>query len=202
MAPAFPPCARPLARAASPFRVLLLAGLLVLGGCAGLFPAPPPVAVAAPSFPLLSPASYGRSASFEQLLYAAHGDQEASLQCLVTISPERIVVIGLTAMGQRVFSLDYDGSTLRAERSAFAPDRVQPQRILADLQFALWPLPALETALAGSPWRVSEPRPGLRRLRHGPVLVAELHRAGAERFWLSQLRDGYALEIQQREVAP
>ncbi|HUS24284.1 MAG TPA: DUF3261 domain-containing protein [Candidatus Binatia bacterium] len=163
---------------------------------------------AMPVLPVLSPASYGRSAQLEQVLHAAFGAQEASLQCIVGITPQRLTVLGLTALGQRVFSLEYDGTALKAERSPLAPDQVQPERILADLQFALWPLSALQAATTGSPWKVSEPRPGLRRLAYGEQLVAELHRADQAgigvpaRLWLSALRDGYALDIETREAAP
>ncbi len=174
---------------------------LGLGACASM-DAPATPAADAARFPMLTPASFGRSAQLDQVLHAAYGDQEASIQCLVTITPQRISMVGLTALGQRIFTLEYDGTALQAERASFAPDRVQPQRILADLQLALWPLDALQAATAAGPWRVTEPRPGLRRLRREGVLIAEVHRADATRLWLTQLRDGYSLDISSREVGP
>lgn len=186
---------------------LSIAGALLLAaaalcGCATAPTTVQPVTAADSAFPLLAPASFGRSAQFEQVLHAAYGPQEATIQCVVTITPQRLSVLGLTALGQRVFTLEYDGIALTGERSSFAPPQVQPQRVLADIQFALWPLAALQAATAGGDWRVTEPRPGLRRLARGETLVAEVHRAGDDRLWLAQLRDGYTLDITTRETAP
>jgi hypothetical protein len=151
---------------------------------------------------MLAPASFGRSAQFEQLLHAAHGAQDASLLCMVTITPQQITVLGLTAMGQRVFTLSYDGSELRAERSSFAPERIQPQRILADIQLALWPLAALQAATADSDWQIVEPRPGLRRLLRQQTLESEVHQGEPGRLWLVNLREAYSLDITTREISP
>src|SRR3546814_15580266 len=103
-------------------------------------------------------------------------------------------------MGQRVFTLDYDGSDLKTWRAPFAPDAIDPQRIVADLQFAYWPLPALKSAWQIGETQVIEPRPGLRRLIHGDRIVAEVHSATADRFparlWLVNFVYGYSLDIE------
>lgn len=187
--------------------VLLLLTLL-LGGCAlgAATPVRNGAEAVSPPFAPLSPASYGGSVQLEQVLHAAYGARESTLQCFVDISPERLTVVGVTALGQRVFSIEFDGNTLKAERAPFAPAQVSPERILGDLQFAFWPLAAVQAAVANSDWRISEPRSGLRRLQHGDTLVAETHHSAGNgipaRLWLTNLRDGYTLDIETRVPGP
>ncbi|MEW6168190.1 MAG: DUF3261 domain-containing protein [Pseudomonadota bacterium] len=175
----------------------VLAGAL-LSACAAL---PPPPA-AAPS--LLPPASLGASHSVEQVLHAAHGAREATLQCIVDIVPERLRVVCVSALGQRVFTLEQTAAELHAERAPFAPRQLAPQHILADLQLAYWPLAALQAAVADGV-RVLEPRAGLRRLQRGERIVAEVHYADADpwngRLWLVNLEHGYSLDIRSRPLA-
>jgi hypothetical protein len=181
-------------------RVALLAAAGLCAGCALWRPAPPP------DFPLLPPASLGHSLQLEQILHAAHGTRSFTLQSFVSITPERIAVSGFTALGQPVFVVEYDGRDLRAESAG--PETLPPQRLLADLQLALWPLPALQAAAAaaGSAWQITEPAPGTRRVRHGDELLAEIHYAGAarggSRMWLVNFAHRYSLIIEPRPPTP
>lgn len=189
-----------------------LAASLALAGCvlvraqqAPQEDAAPGALAAPPAFPLLSPASFGGTARLEQVLHAAYGETEMSLVCHVSVDPAQLTVLGTTALGQRVFSLSYDGRTLKSERSSFAPKELQPERIVADLQLAFWPAAALKAALAGSGWSLTEPRPGLRRLARDGRIWSETHAAGAEappgRLWLVNLAYGYSIDIQTRPYA-
>jgi hypothetical protein len=175
-----------------------LAAALLLAGCASSGGTLPPVPALAP----LTPASFGGSVQVEQTLSAAYGDRESTLTCVLDVSPQKLTVVGLTATGQRVFTLSYDGVSVTAQRSVFAPKEIAPERILADLQFAFWPLAALQGV--GNGWDVSEPREGLRRIRYAGRLVAETHRLGSgafpERLWLSNFAYGYALDIRSRVI--
>ena len=80
----------------------------------------------------------------------------------------------------RLFTVSWDGTAVSAQKSAFVPDDVDPERVLADMQLALWPLPAVQAgfrARQGS--TVSEPFAGVRRMRRGDALIAEVHYATA-----------------------
>lgn len=172
---------------------LLLA--VVLSGCA----AQPRSAGAGPPWPILPPGSLGGTHGVEQILHAAYGNDEITLRCLVEVTPVRTRVIGLTALGQRVFSIEHDGDGLRAGRAAFAPEQIAPERILGDIQLAFWPLPALRAAVEPAGWHVVEPRPGLRRLLRGGRVVAEVHYDDPDpwsgRLWLVNLQHDYSLDI-------
>lgn len=166
-----------------------------LAGCS-LIPSSPKTA---PEFPLLPPASYGGSARFQQTLFLAHGADEHSLQCVVDINDKKLTVRAYSALGQRLFVVEQDGRELQTEVSAMGPKNLPARTIVNDLQFAFWPLAALQSSMRETAWRVEEPRSGLRRLHYGDLLYAELHEGKAteniRRLWLSNLLYGYTLDI-------
>lgn len=174
----------------------LVLSALLLPACA-LLPQLPP-----PPIPLLSPASLGATKSVAQVLNVAYRDSEFTLQCLLQATPENVNLVALAPLGQRAFTLGYDGRKLTADLRPYVPKNLPPQRVLADLQLALWPLAAwqAQTANSGGEWQVSEPRAGLRRLRHNGRLVEEVHYADADpwngRLWLVNVALGYTLDIQ------
>src|SRR5438128_388668 len=89
-------------------------------GCVSLAPAPKPTVDA---LPLLSPATLGFSRSVQQVLHVAYGEQDATLSAVLTVTPERLQVIGLNAVGLRLFTLDYDGAALKTERAPGLPEQ-------------------------------------------------------------------------------
>lgn len=199
--PALPPQTRSLARTfPAPMRRLpLLVLALALGGCALTPPHEAPLA-----FPLLEPSTLGATRSTRQLLHGAFGKHDLAFQCVVDAGPRHLTVVGLSALGQRWFSLRHGGRGLESEISPQAPDLLDPRRVLADLQLALWPLAALQQAVSGSAWQVTEPAPATRRLRRDGRLVAEVHYAGADpwqgQLWLSNFETGYTLSVESRPV--
>lgn len=172
----------------------LLCAVLLMA-CAAA-PAPP---AALPSLQPLAPAALGASRRSRQIVHAAFGEREATLQCVLSVDAQRVGVIGLTASGQRLFGLDYDGSRSTVDAGSLLPTQIPPERLLTDLQLVYWPLAAWQAATAGGDWRVSESVPGTRRLHHRERLVAEVHYAGGDpwngRVWLSNFQFGYALTV-------
>jgi len=170
----------------------------MLGGCA-LLPTLPP-----PALPLLSPASLGATKNSTQVLDFAYRDKEMSLQCAVQVTQDRLTLVALGPLGQRAFTLDYDGIEVHADMSPYVPGSLPPQRILGDLELALWPLAAWQRSTEGTDWQVSSPRPGLRRVRYRGRLISEVHYADAGsgsgpwngRAWLVNTALGYTLDLQ------
>ncbi|WP_051362213.1 DUF3261 domain-containing protein [Solimonas soli] len=193
-------------------RARLPFGLLLAGALAACANGPRREAPRDAAPPLLAPASVGAPLQVQQILHAAYGSDESTLQCVVSDDAETLSVVCLTAMGQRVFTLDYDGRELKAQRAPFAPDAIDPARIVADLQLAYWPLAALQPAWQRAGYAVSEPRPGLRRVVRDGRLYAEVHEAlpalvngrgegWPARVWLVNLAYGYALDIETQAAA-
>lgn len=177
-------------------RLLIAALPLTLIACATSLrrdaePAPAPPALAPPA--AISP----RSAA--QVIRAAYGAREATLRTAIEVDADSVRVVGVSATGQRLFSARYDGRAISAERSAFVPADIAPERVLADMQLALWPLAAVQAAARATDATVTEPFAGVRRLRRGDRLVAEVHYGSADpwngRLWFVNLEFGYTLTI-------
>jgi hypothetical protein len=171
-------------------------GLLMLAACAH---APKRAdSTGAVSMPLASPdALAARSAS--QVIHAVYGARTIILRTAIQLDSSGLRVVGVTATGQRLFTAHWDGKTVSAEKSAFVPDSVDPKRVLADMQLALWPLASVQAAFAGAGLEVSEPFAGVRRLRRGDVLIAEVHYTTTDpwagRLWLVNFEFDYSLTI-------
>jgi hypothetical protein len=187
--------------------VLLLVPLLssILGACRTL---PPPDragdgnrARAAEHAPLAPPDAVGaRSAA--QVIHAAYGARSVVLRTAIEVTPGRLQVVGVTSTGQRLFTASYDGKTIDAQKSPFVPEKLDPERVLADMQLALWPLPAVQAVFRERGLDVNETFPGVRRLLRGDALLAEVHYASADpwngRLWLVSFEFGYSLTIDTR----
>jgi len=96
-------------------------------------------------------------------------------------------------------SAHYDGRAIDAQKSPFVPDKLDPERVLADMQLALWPLPAVQAAFRERGLTVTEPFAGLRRLTRGDALLAEVHYATGDpwsgRLWFVNFEFDYSLTI-------
>ena len=191
---------------AGDIKTALLVAVIALGGCAasGVAPSAPPRSVAA--LPPLPPASLGRERSAQQVVRAAFGTQEATMNCVVDISPQRMSVIALNAVGMRLFSVKLEDGQLEVERTPGVPEQVQPEQILRDIQLAYWPLPVLQNAWRDSSSEVSEPFAGTRRLKRDGRLIAEVHYPPAAkdpwrgRLWLSNFEFGYSLAVDSQAM--
>jgi hypothetical protein len=115
-----------------------------------------------------------------------------------------MTVVGLNAVGVRLFTLRHDGGQVQVEKSAGVPAAFEPEHMLADLQLVFWPLATLQSRLQQDGWQVTEPVPGARRLRRGDRLVAEVHYATedpwAGRSWLVNFEYGYSLQIDSQAL--
>jgi hypothetical protein len=190
-------------RRAGGIKTALLLALLGAGGCATLSATP---AVPLATLPPLPAASLGQTRSAQQVLHAAFGEREATLQCVVDVTPQRMNVIALNAVGMRLFSVTVEGERVSVERAPGVPEQVQPEQILRDIQLAYWPLAILQAAYLNTSWEVSEPFAGTRRLRRDGRLIAEVHYAqpGKDpwrgRLWLSNFEFGYSLALDSTPV--
>ena len=182
----------------SPFRLTTLCALALLAGCATR-----PTHEAA-KIPLAPPAALdARTAS--QVIHAVYGARAMTLSTAIQLDPAGLKVVGVTATGQRLFTVSWDGATVSAQKSAFVPDNVEPERVLADVQLALWPLAAVQAAFGKAGLEVTEPFAGVRRLRRGDALIAEVHYASADpwngRLWFVNFEFDYSLTIDTTRAA-
>ena len=139
-----------------------------------------------------------------QVVRAAFGAREVTFNCVVTVKDGAMTVVGMNSVGLRLFTIRYDGKTVQAESAPAMQAPIVPERLLADLQLVFWPLASLAEPLHMAGWQLSEPVPGLRRLRRGDQLVAEAHYSSEDpwssRSWLVNFEYGYSLQIDSQAL--
>jgi len=186
-------------RASRAFGLVVLAATSLLCACAT--PPRPAERESLPARPLAPPDAVGQRA-VSQVVRGAFGAREITLSCVVSVQDGVMSVVGLNAMGVRLFKLSYDGQAMHSEKGFGTPDAITPDRLLADLQLVFWPMASLQETLRRAGYEVSEPAAGTRRLRRGDRLVAEVHFSDADawsgRAWLVNLEFGYTLQIDSR----
>ena len=155
-------------------RALLLVCVALQAGCSLL-----PAKDEAP-FPLATQVS-SLPPSATQTLSARFGDHELALQCAFAAdgSGWRSVCIG--PAGRRLLTITVDGDRqLTAQLDPALPAAFDPQRMAIDIQWAFWPLEALENAAKDTPWRVTQVSPDLRQIHRSERLIAEIRYADAD----------------------
>jgi hypothetical protein len=180
-------------------RLFASLSLLTLVACAATAPRTAP----APR-PLVSPASLGSDRVVNQVVRGAFGARELTLNCVVTVKDGAMTLVGLNALGVRLFTIRYDGNTVQSETAPAMSGPLMPERLLADLQLVYWPLASLSKPLATAGLQLSEPTAGVRRLRRGEHLVAEAHYSSENpwsgRSWLVDFELGYSLQIDSQAL--
>ncbi|GHD69034.1 DUF3261 domain-containing protein [Jeongeupia chitinilytica] len=126
-------------------RLIVAAVLLALAGCATLLSG---------GLPLLqvAPAAFGGERVLEQRLTMRWPGETRTLDIVASIDDRTVSLVGL-ALGVRLFSIDYDGRTLRSTENV--PMALPAERMLDDFLIVHAPLPALQAALPAG-WEVSE----------------------------------------------
>jgi hypothetical protein len=181
-----------------PCAALLLASAL-LAACQSMRPAAPPAVAPSAAHAALAPPDAVGTRSASQVIHAVYGARSVVLRTAIETGPARLDVVGVTATGQRVFSAHYDGQTIDARKSPFVPDKLDPERVLADMQLALWPLAAVQAVFRERGLSVTEPFAGVRRVMRGEALLAEVHYASPDpwsgRLWFVSFEFDYSLTI-------
>lgn len=180
--------------------VLGACAMLLIAGCAA--PRMQPSADA--DRPLVAPSTLGANRAVTQIVRGAFGPRDMTMNCVVTVKDGTMTVVGLSALGLRIFTVRYDGATTTVDNTLPVPPQLTPERLLADMQLVHWPLGALQAPLRNAGWDLSEPTPGTRRLRRDDRVIAEVHYAGEDpwngRSWLVNLEHGYTLSIESKPM--
>lgn len=174
--------------------ILLLLSSLLLAACASTrMPAP---RVQLPTLQL-APSSLPAPLQLQQRLQFRFGSHERELDALLEADGEQ-VRLAVQAMGQTGVRMVWDGRTLEQTRAPWLPPQVRGERVLDDLQFALWPADAIRATLPEG-WQLVEADGG-RRLEQGgtPWLVLEPLPEG--RLRLRNLAEGYELVIESLDM--
>lgn len=151
----------------------------------------------------LAPAALGASISLQQRLAVEREGRVDYLEAALEIDEQHVGMIGM-ALGQRVMSLEFDGSELKSWRHARLPEQVRAEDVLEDIQLTYWPAEAVRAALPAG-WRIKEE--GMRRtLWSNDEKVMEIDYSAEPRWHgkvvLTNLRYQYQLTIQSAPMGP
>lgn len=179
--------------AAAQARRLTLAGLVgaVMMALAGCMPGP--------LIHPVGPKALGRSVAARQQVTVHYRGHTRSLQVALRVVPDDLTLIGLSAMGQRLFTLGWDGHSITRKNGLEASRRLPAQRILADLELAYWPLPALRPALADNGMTLEQLGSTRTLWQRGKLLWIAYRGPGApwhRRVMIYNARLGYRLDVQ------
>jgi Protein of unknown function (DUF3261) len=131
----------------------------------------------------LSPSALEASISLQQQLIVERQGRIDALDTALDVDSERIELVGLT-LGQRVFTLSYDGRELHSWRHPLLPKELREEDVLEDLQLTLWPAGAIQRALPVG-WTIQESnRRRTLLLDDAPVLVIDY---SGEPRWLGRI---------------
>jgi len=171
----------------------LLLGVLLAACASTRMPAP---LVQLPTLQL-APSALAEPLQLQQRLQFRFGSHERTLDALLEADGEQ-VRLAVQAMGQTGVRMVWDGHTLEQTRAPWLPPQVRGERVLDDLQFALWPADAIRAALPAD-WRLVEADGGRRLEQAGKAwLVLEPLDDGQVR--LRNLAEGYELVIESLDM--
>ena len=146
-------------------------------------------AVSAPELPRLrmTPAALGQSVSLQQRLEFRIGGQSRVLDGLLEVDAEAVRLV-------------WDGERLEQRRAPWLPSAVRGERVLDDLQFALWPAEAIRQVLPPG-WSLRDDG-RVRELEAGGHAWLVLERLDDRRLQLHNRAEGYSLLITSAQSLP
>ena len=190
-------------------RTVWIALVLTLGGCAAAPVQDPHAPLLAPDqqLTLPRPGDLGRRVEAVQLITGKHGDQAFAFEGHLSVTPERMMLVGLDTLGRRAMTLTWTDTGVEVDTAPWLPPSLRPGSMLADLVVLYWPEAAVRRALAATGGELVE-EPHARTVRSGgkELLHAE-HSWNTGGPWTGAMRYanrawGYEIEVQSQEAAP
>lgn len=89
----------------------------------------------------------------QQLLKFKYKNMENSIIAIVDISNNQLKVIGLSALGIRLFEIDYDGKLVKTKHNIFVKELPAPEQVLSDIMLSILPTQDWLTVLPAG-WQI------------------------------------------------
>lgn len=163
--------------------------VLLLAGCAAQVTRPradlPPLR--------LAPWALGHELAVQQQLRFHLGSHSRTLDAMLEVDAHQVRLL-VQAMGQAGVRVFWDGHRLQQQRADWLPAAVRAERVLDDLQFALWPLAEIRAVLPQA-WSVREVGP-VRELLHDGIPWLVVTYVDQAHLHLLNRAEGYVLEIE------
>ena len=117
------------------------------------------------SFSLCSPKDLGRSLTATFNVTIEHKGSTYQFPLVTEITDEKIVLVGLTPFGSRVFLLSYANEKLEYEAAEFFKFPLKPSYLVGVLQLIFWPKEAIEMNARKTAFRIVDTfRPNNKRV--------------------------------------
>jgi len=149
-------------------------------------------------------ADLGRRIVATQLITLRGYGQTFVLEVNLGVTPERVTLVGLDAMGRRAITITWTDQNVSAETAPWVPEVLRPGSMLADIILIYWPETAVRRALPVGGEVLQEARGRTIRVNGKDVLHVDYGwEAGAR--WNGTLRYanfawGYDIDVQSSEV--
>jgi len=192
-----------------------LSGTLVqLDEKAQMPPALPVQAAAASQVPMIGPNTaivlpkpreMGRSLEVVQLVTLQFAGQSLSFDARLSITPERLALVGIDGMGRRAMTVVWNGETMTVDTAPWLPSAARPTSMLSDVVVLFFPIGAVRQALAASGCELAiTKRTRAVRCGEAEVIQAE-YDEGSTALWNGKLRYwnlawGYEAEVRSAEL--
>src|SRR5262249_36705455 len=150
------------------------------------------------------PADLGRRIVATQLITLRGYGKTFVLEVNLSVTPERVTLVGLDAIGRRAITIAWTDQNVSAETAPWVPEVLRPGSMLADIILIYWPEKAVRGALPVGGEVLQEARGRTIRVNGKDVLHVDYGwEAGAR--WNGTLRYanfawGYDIEVQSSEV--
>lgn len=94
------------------------------------------------NFKLIDLNKLGKNIEFNQYFQGSYAKNKYSVNLVTKISPDKAIIIGITSIGHRLFTIDYNNHRLNFTASKMIPkdSRIKPEYVLADMQLVYFPL--------------------------------------------------------------
>ncbi len=199
--------------------------LVPLAGCWTLLPAPEtlfPVSVTPLSAPVTAeptalligpgqrlnvprPADLGRRILATQLITLRGYGQTFVLEVNLSVTKERVTLVGLDGMGRRAVTIIWTGQNVSAETAPWVPETLRPGSMLADIILIYWPEAAVRRALPDGGALLQEAHGRTIQVNGKDVLRVDYGSAAGAAPWngtlhYSNLAWGYEVDVQSSEM--
>jgi hypothetical protein len=136
-----------------------------------------------------------------QLLVADYEERSYSFQAQLEVRPGKITIVAITMWGSTLFSISYDGSTLRTQ-GMVDQHGVNAEYLLADVLLTIWDPKWVSSRLQGAALVVSESRDSRTVSRDGEPVIEISYETPDARIGRAQFKHverGYVLDIRTVE---
>ncbi|VUD68867.1 hypothetical protein TDB9533_04226 [Thalassocella blandensis] len=107
--------------------------------------------------------------------------QTQQFMTLTTIKDGQFLIVGVSALGQRLFSLQSVAGEVKVEKSDMLPDDVPLLQLLGFIQFVFWP-EALQAAQYVEPWHLRK-ESGVRQLLYSKTAMVQANFSSESPQW-------------------